>query len=577
MDEFNEEKFNLSINQYSLNYLSARRNEKYKETRDEIAYSKKILILFIGLSSFHIIDRVVQLIISLHCEDNKYTQSFSNELIYLIISLISALSELFVNLITSLRDFRGIPTQIMCNILIFIGSYGRYSSIDKSNIVLDFSYVIYVFASIFDGMFFARNFLYWTISYLLLLIFTIIHYFCRYTTSITGGCFISVFIILYYIVLICILYSYEFLFKLYFFYLLMKKKEVKEWISFFHDFPIGIFICYEKAIKYINKTFAQILGMKEGNRKTLIDLQSDSTISKEEIDRKIEDFICEDNKNIKISSIIENETAEKNQFFFTRKSGKEEQYFEISRNHISFEGKKNSVYTVKDQTSSWALNKELLEKEKNSKNYFISITHDMKNPLGSIIEGLKSVVDLSTNIEVTNAILNAISCAELLFCSVNDILDQSKIENAKLKIATSEINIREVVKEATNIMSINFKEKQIQLQEYFSNDLPEKIISDKVRIKGIILNLLSNALKFTRRGKVEVRAIPKLDKKRIKIIVEDTGKGIAKENFSKLFQYYGKLEGNEIENPYGSGIGLAFSRKVARLLGGDLKFNSKWM
>ena len=100
-------------------------------------------------------------------------------------------------------------------------------------------------------------------------------------------------------------------------------------------------------------------------------------------------------------------------------------------------------------------------------------------------------------------------------------------------------------------------------------------MSDKVRIKGIVLNLLSNALKFTRQGQVDVKVEYRRRNQMVKISVKDTGKGIARENFSKIFQFFGKVEGNEAENPYGNGIGLAFSRNIAHHLCVEIKFNSR--
>ena len=217
----------------------------------------------------------------------------------------------------------------------------------------------------------------------------------------------------------------------------------------------------------------------------------------------------------------------------------------------------------------------MVEKEKFLKETFASISHDMRNPIGCIITSLTTLKDMINLNDQEELLSISLSSAELLLCSVNDILDLNQMENNKLKLVFNEFSIKKVLIDCINIMKINFKSKGLFLFSTFDSNIPEVIFSDKNRIKGIFLNFLSNSLKFTRQGGVEINVKMTNDKEKVRISFKDTGKGIEESQQNTIFQKFGKLDGNLTENPTGVGLGLNFSKKVATMLGGDIKFKSK--
>ena len=148
----NDEKLEQPLNLLTLSYLNPKLNSTIKKAKDEISYGKKVLLTLVIAWSINLIQRIIMLILSVVQKNNSYTGSFQQEILFSGIAVGAGIAELLVNVISKCKEFRGIPTQIMCNILIFIQSYSFYHKYDQVNIIIDFSYVTYVLASIFCGL-----------------------------------------------------------------------------------------------------------------------------------------------------------------------------------------------------------------------------------------------------------------------------------------------------------------------------------------------------------------------------------------------------------------------------------------
>ena len=152
---------------------------------------------------------------------------------------------------------------------------------------------------------------------------------------------------------------------------------------------------------------------------------------------------------------------------------------------------------------------------------------------------------------------------------INDLLDISKIEAGELKPDLEEFNIAEVGTEIRDSLMPKAGEKGIELIW----DMPNtNIVSDKRRFKQILVNLVNNAIKFTEKGEVEVKAIEK--DKNIEVIVKDTGIGIKKEDLHTLFEPFTQLE-YTVSEKKGTGLGLYLTKNLVRLLNGDIQVESE--
>ena len=215
--------------------------------------------------------------------------------------------------------------------------------------------------------------------------------------------------------------------------------------------------------------------------------------------------------------------------------------------------------------------KQLIESDKYKNNFLANMSHELKTPLNSIIV-ISSIMGKNKNQKLDEEqvknmkIIN--SCGNDLLILINDILDISKIEAGEIAINLSKINIFELVDNLISEMLPLANEKGLELN--FDSLLEGlSFLSDAHRIKQIIKNLMSNAIKFTEKGKVDIILEENANDITIKVI--DEGIGIAKEKLAYVFERFKQADGSTTRKYGGTGLGLAISKELAILLGGDIK------
>lgn len=213
------------------------------------------------------------------------------------------------------------------------------------------------------------------------------------------------------------------------------------------------------------------------------------------------------------------------------------------------------------------------EQASNAKSELLAnISHEIRTPLGAIKGYSELILEGSLDGDDMNAAVSAIKRNTFnLLELINDILDLSKVEAGLLEIEKTSFPIYEVLTEVVETLEKSLNNK-IRLRLSYDGPIPESIISDQKRVRQVLLNLIGNAIKFTEEGSVEVK-IKLVDfnrVKRMRILVIDTGIGISEENQGSLFQSFSQAD-SSISRVYGgTGLGLKLSRKLARLLGGDV-------
>lgn len=205
--------------------------------------------------------------------------------------------------------------------------------------------------------------------------------------------------------------------------------------------------------------------------------------------------------------------------------------------------------------------------------FLASMSHELRTPLNSII-GFTGIVLQGLagklNNEQKKQLEMAYGSARHLLSLINDLLDISKIETGELKPDIEEFNIAEAGIEIRDSLMHKAEEKELE----FICDIPDiNIFSDKRRVEQILLNLVNNALKFTEKGKVEVKVVKKDGN--IEVIIRDTGIGIKKEDFHKLFQPFVQLE-YTISEEGGTGLGLYLTKNLVQLLKGRIQMESEY-
>jgi CheY-like chemotaxis protein/anti-sigma regulatory factor (Ser/Thr protein kinase) len=153
---------------------------------------------------------------------------------------------------------------------------------------------------------------------------------------------------------------------------------------------------------------------------------------------------------------------------------------------------------------------------------------------------------------------------------VNDILDLSKIEAGKLELEQATVPVRQLAREVLDLLTQRAEDKGLSLSFAIDGGIPDQILTDPVRLKQALVNLVGNAIKFTDRGSIRITASADREKEQITFAVSDTGIGIDAEAITRLFQPFMQADNSMTRRFGGTGLGLAITRRIAELLGGTI-------
>lgn len=213
----------------------------------------------------------------------------------------------------------------------------------------------------------------------------------------------------------------------------------------------------------------------------------------------------------------------------------------------------------------------LLQSREQVKNEFIAnVSHELRTPLGIVLGMTDSLFRGLVSPDEFERISQIIQRnGEQLLRLIDDILDIAKIEAKQLVIEELSVSIPDIISSVIDDFSMRANAKGIQLKITYENSAIPVIRSDPLRIRQILFNLVSNALKFTERGIIEIKVSLKIDES-IVIRVKDSGIGLTPEQQANLFSDFTQADSSHTRRFGGTGLGLALSRKLARLLGGDV-------
>ena len=224
------------------------------------------------------------------------------------------------------------------------------------------------------------------------------------------------------------------------------------------------------------------------------------------------------------------------------------------------------------------LAKNQAEKSNHAKDDFLaSMSHELRTPLNVIVGLAQLIEDETVEESVKNDAKDILVASENLLELVNGILDINKLEANELEKVEDNYNPYDMFNSLINMIKIRLGDKQIQFNTSISNEIPNTLYGDKDKLKRIISNLLTNAVKYTEQGQIDfiVDCTNTKDKCNLIIIVKDTGRGISDEQKERLFTKFNRLEEDKDSDIAGTGLGLAITKSLVDLLEGKISVESK--
>ncbi len=249
----------------------------------------------------------------------------------------------------------------------------------------------------------------------------------------------------------------------------------------------------------------------------------------------------------------------------------------------------NDNYAKELELVNRKLNKSILELKKSIEvaenatrlkdDFFANISHEIRTPINAITGFTHLALETNLDANQTNYLTKIKNSSNHLLGLVNDILDFSKIEAGKLEIENIEFNINTTLDNVSNMIALKAQEKGLEIIYDIDNSVPAFIKGDPLRLGQVIINLMNNAVKFTDKGEITLKAkmspLPK-NKKLLIFEVIDTGIGLKPEHIDNLFQSFSQADSTISRKYGGSGLGLTISKQLVELMGGSIRVMSEY-
>jgi len=240
---------------------------------------------------------------------------------------------------------------------------------------------------------------------------------------------------------------------------------------------------------------------------------------------------------------------------------------------------KQSEESIREAWKAAEKAREFAEEANRAKSEFLAnMSHEIRTPLNGVIGMANLALIESCSPNQQERIESIKQSGEALLEILNEILDLSKIEADRVELESIPFNPIEVIERITRMLSVKIYEKNLELICKIDPTMPDQVIGDPTRFRQVVLNLLSNAYKFTEAGEIRIEALVEDlsdEQVKLKFIVSDTGIGIPKNKQQKLFHSFQQAEASINRRYGGTGLGLCITKKLLDLMGGDIRVESE--
>ncbi len=265
-------------------------------------------------------------------------------------------------------------------------------------------------------------------------------------------------------------------------------------------------------------------------------------------------------------------------FMMISDNNDEKLFTDVEENMLRITGSffANAMHKAETAEELRIAHEEALMSSQAKSNFLANMSHEIRTPMNAILGMSEVILRETSNSNIAEYASGIKSASNSLLTIINDILDISKIESGKLDIVEAEYHLPSMLNDIINIARMRLDNKPLSFFTYIDSKLPAVLIGDEIRIKQIIINILNNAIKFTPSGHIILSVTGEYFEGVVQLhfSVSDTGTGIRKEDMTKLFEEFERVNTTKNRNIEGTGLGLAISKKLCEMMGGSIEANS---